>query len=277
MTEIILPQIPQHYVKVPKEIIKDTSLTEHRISTLIYLNYNQTWDKMVGYSPKHIIQWSGYKPNWRSGMKDNIYDKFKNCMSWFHQNGYILDFDEELFKQNTFQSSSLNKEKLSPQDNFGLIYDFEIEAIINYKSQYKPLNKSILLLLLSYIRAFTWIRKKEMTGHSELSKRDKPEVFHSKYETMAKIIGIRPKLISKATLILEELGIINTHRMPRYKDQDGNWHIGDIIFICPYRLVSSQNNGFISIDKEYDWEKELEYGINYLRECKYVSKKFYQE
>ena len=256
-----------------------SNLPEHRISALIYLNYNQTWDETANYSPIHMIQWSGYKPNWRTGKRDNIYDKFRNSMQWLFENGYILDFDEEIYVQNSFQSSLLNKEKLVPKNNFGIVYDFEIEIIMQYKSSYKPLNKSILLLLLSYIRAFTWTRYTTLTGHSEKSKKEKPEIFHSQFEIMENFIGIKAKMISKATKVLEELGIVKTHRMPSYQDQDGIWHTDDIIYICPYKLVTDEKTKIVRIcnKEEYDWHKELEYGIKYLRECKYSSKKFYQD
>lgn len=234
---------------------------------------------MVHYSPVYMIQWCAYKPNWRSvkNGKQNIYDKFLECMKWYFENGYIIDFDSDKYIRNIFQSSLLNKDRISPNKNFGLIYDFEIEAILKYQSSYKPLNKSILLLLLSYIRAYTWIRPNELTGHSEKSKKNKPEIFHSQYEVMENFIGVKSKMISKATKVLEELKIIKTHRMPSYKDSEGKWHTDDIIYICPYKIIS-QNKTFRLCEKEeYDWEKELEYGIQYLRECKYSSKKFYQE
>lgn len=272
-----LPYTVQHIVKVPKEVILANTIPEHRLSVLMYFNYNQTWDNTVHYSAIYMIQWSGYKPNWHRGTKENIYTKFKDCMQWFFDNGYIIDFDIDQYSQSKFQSSLINIEKMKPSDNFGIIYDFEIEIIKNYQSSYRPLNKSILLLLLSYIRAFTWKRTNELSGHSEKSKQSKPEIFYSQYQTMASFIGINRKMISRATIVLEQLGLIKTYRMPRYKDSNGNWHTDDIIYVCPYKYESKQSHIFKCSKKEYDYEKELEYGIKYLREQKYISKKFYQE
>lgn len=278
-TEIatVVPRIPNRYIKIPKEIILEKELSEHRISTLIYLNYNQTWDEMVHYSPTYMIQWCGYKANWRKGKKENIYDKFLNCMSWLHKNGYIIDFDAVAYTQNNFQSSLINMEKVLPENNFGVINDFEIEAIMNYKSTYKPLNKSILLLMLSYIRAFTWVRADLKTGYSESSKKNKPEIFHGQFEYMENFIGVRPKMISKATNVLEELGMIKTYRMPNYKDAQGHWHSDDIICVCPYKFVSCNDTLRLCEKEEYDWQKELDYGVSFLREQKYSSRKFYQD
>lgn len=252
-------------------------MPEHRISVLLYLNYNQTWDEMVHYSPIYMIQWCKYKANWHRGTKENIFTKFRDCMNWYFENGYILNFEKEKYIQSTFQSSLLNYEKLNPKSNFGILYDFEVEIINNYYSSYKPLNKSILLLLLTYIRAFTWKRTNEISGHSEKSKKRKPEIFYSQFTTIADFIGSNRKMIAKATTVLERLGLIKTHRMPRYKDSNGNWHTDDIIYICPYKYLL-RNNQIIQCSKEeYDYEKELEYGIQFLREQNYVSKKFYQD
>lgn len=258
-------------------MILANTIPEHRISIYLYFNYNQTWENMVHYSPIYMIQWCKYKPNWHRGTEENIYTKFKKCMNWYFENEYIVDFDKEKYIQTTFQSSLLNIEKLNPKNNFGIVYDFEIEKINNYVSTYKPLNKSILLLLLIYVRAFTWIRTNEMSGHSEGSKKRKPEIFYSQFTTIATFIGSNRKMIARATMVLEGLGLIKTYRMPRYKDSSGQWHTDDIIYICPYRYIL-RNNQIIKCSKEeYNYEKELEYGILFLREQKYVSKKFYQE
>ena len=272
-----MPDTIQHFIKVPKEVILENTIPEHRLSVFMYFNYNQTWDDTVHYSPIYMIQWSGYRPNWHRGTKDNIYTKFKTCMEWYFKNGYIIDFDKDKYSQAKFQSSLLNIEKIRPAKDFGMIFDFEVEIINSYQSSYKPLNKSILLLLLSYIRAFTWKRTNEITGHSEKSKKNKPEIFYSQFQTIAAFIGINRKMVSKATLVLEQLGLIKTYRMPRYKDSNDNWHTDDIIYICPYKYVSRNNKICKCTKEEYDYMKELEYGITFLKEKKYINKKFNQD
>ena len=62
-------------------------------------------------------------------------------------------------------------------------------------------------------------------------------------------IGSDRKMIAKATEVLEQLGLIKTHRMPRYKDSNDNWHTDDIIYICPYRYIW-RNNQIIQCTKE---------------------------
>lgn len=271
------PDTIKHFVKVPKEIILNKEMSEHRLSVLLYLIYNQTWDECVHYSPLYMLQWSGYKPNWDRHNKNNIYVKFKNCMEWYFKNGYIIDFDESRFIQSTFQSSLLNRDKINPTNNFGILYDFEIETINNYKSPYKPLNNSMLLLLLSYIRAFSWVRANETTGHSNNSKKEKPEIFHSQFQIIEQFTGISRKLVSRATDILEMLGLIKTYRMPKYKDDGGKWHTDDIIYVCPYKYISKNGKIRKCTQNEYNYEKELEHGIEFVEKKKYLQKKFYQD
>lgn len=277
ISKIILPDKIQRYVKVPKEIILAKDLPEHRISTLLYLNYNQTWDEVVHYSPIYMIQWSGYKPSWNRSNKSNIYEKFKSCMDWCFLNGYLLDYDETKYVQSKYQTSLLNIEKIRPADNFGLLYDFEIDFIKNYKSPYKNLNTSIILLILSYIRAFAWNRTNEVYDHSNTSKKEKPEIFHAQFQDMEYFTGISSRLISKVVDVLKNLGIVETYRMPNYKDSEGNWHNEDTIFVFLYKYKKKSSDICRCSNEEYDFKTELENGIEYIKNQKYSSKKFYQD
>ena len=189
----------------------------------------------------------------------------------------IIDFDKSRFVQNTLQSSLLNLDLIEPNKDFAIIYDFEYETIMEYDSPYKPLTKSVLLLVFSYIKAFTWNRFSSISGHSEKTKKSKPEIFHSQFEIMSQFIGIKPKMISKATEILEQMGLIKTHRMPSYQDSDGQWHTDDIIYVIPYKIIYQNKHFYICSKEEYDPKKELENGIIYLRNMKHISKKFYQD
>ncbi len=273
--KVVLPDTVQRYVKVPKEVILSKELSEHRVSMLLYFNYNQTWDEMVHYSPSYMIQWSGYKPTWNRNSENNIYEKFKLCMDWFFVNGYIIDYDKTKYTQTKYQTSLLNIERLRPDDNFGLLYDFEIELLKNYKSPYKTLNSSVLILVLSYIRAFAWSRTNEQYNHSDTSKKDKPEIFHSQFQDMEYFTGISKRLISKVVDVLECMGIVKTYKMPSYKDSEGNWHNEDTIFVFLYKY--KKNDSKIYKCNDYDYELELQNGIKFIKEQKYLSKKFYQE
>ena len=225
-----------------------------------------------------MIQWSGFSPTWDRHNKNNIYEKYKICMQWFFENGYLIDFDITKYKNQIFQSSLINIEKLIPEKDFGLLYDFEIQAIMNYTSDYKPLTKSMILLMVSYIRAFTWKRIDSISGHSIGSIKRKPEIFHCQIDTIATFIGIDRKKVRMCINVLSELGLLVSHKMPRFQDESGQWHTDETIFVCPYKYKTTKNDGIIKCSSdEYDYQKELEYGIMFLREQKYYSKKFYQD
>lgn len=276
--KIIIPDKVINYFKIPKDIILEKSIFEHRVMEFIYLYYNKTIEDNTHYSPTYMIQWSGYKPVWNRHNEKNIYQKYKTCMQWFFENGYLIDYDSCKYKNEIFQSSLLNMEKFNSDKDFGLLYDFEIKALKNYKSDYKPLTTSIILLVFSYIRAFTWKRINEVSGHSDKSMRRKPEICHGQITYMADYIGVSRQLFVKSIKVLAQFGFITSHKMPRFQDETGQWHTDETIFICPYKFKSTKNDGIKKCSSgEYDYQKELEYGIMFLREQKYSSKKFYQD
>ena len=268
---------PTHFYKIPKEVILAKSLAGHRISGFLYFYCNKTQEDTVHYCPTYMIQWCGYKPLWDRHNKNNIYIKFKSCMQWFFENGYLIDFDIEQYKNSVFQSSLLNMEKLIPDKEFGIIYDFEVKKIMGYESDYRPLTKSILLLILSYIRAFTWKRADSFSGHSEKSMKRKPEICHGQITYMSDFIGITRQMFIRGENVLSDLGLIVSHKMPRYKDESGQWHTDETLFVCPYKYKTVKNKIVKCTNEEYDYQKELENGIIFLREQKYSSKKFYQD
>lgn len=268
-------QIPINYIKIPKDVILAKSLPEHRISVFSYLCFNQTWEQKAHYSPAYMIEWCGYRPNWNRSNKNNIYEKFKCCMQWYFDNNYLVSFKKDEFIQNNFQSSKVNTQKIRPERDYGLIYDFEFKKIIEYKSSYKPLNSSLLLLLLAYIRAYTWIRFTSISGYTSKTKKNKPEIFYSQYKTIGEFIGVSERLVSKATDVLIELGFVTTYRLPCYLNQDGEWRTNDIIYVCPYKII--RNKESLVYLKDYDWKKELENGIQFLQSKKREEKKFFQE
>lgn len=199
-------------------------------------------------------------------------------MEWFYSKGYIIDFNKDLFTGNTFQCSLAYEEKIRPDSNFGLIYDFELETINSYTSKYRAVNKSTLLLVLSYIRLNTWVRKTDLTGHSEKSKKSKPEICNRQLVEIANDLGLSSNLVSKSLTTLEEFNFVASKAMPRFQDELGNWHTEDTIFVAPYKFrVISEGKIVQSSKEEYDYEKEIAYGIKFLQERKYSSKKFYQE
>ena len=108
----MLPSHPKHFIKIPKEIILNQELSEHRVFAFLYLIYNQTLENNVHYSSQYMIQWCGYKPVWNRSRKENIHTKFKDCMNWFLDNEYISELENELESEPVEQSNLAVEEDL---------------------------------------------------------------------------------------------------------------------------------------------------------------------
>lgn len=275
--------MPKLYLKVPKELILEKELNEKRIDCFSFIYFNSTLEKRVNYSMNYMIEWCGFTPQKRKAKSDSAYigNKFNIIMMWLYQHNYLINFNTNKFLGNNFQSSLINTNYLHPENGYGLIYDFEINKIREYHSTYKTMTKSILLLVLSYLRLKLWIRKNGKIAYTKNYEKDKPEICHKQIIEISNDLGISSKLISRAIYILEEFGIIVTKSMPRFKDEIGNWHTDDTIFANRYKFViyfdiESQTRT-IKLDKNYNYEKEISYGVEFLKEKKYYSRKFYQE
>ncbi len=240
---------------------------------------NETRDGTVHHSPIQILRWCGYSATWdkhKNKGKPNTFTAIAQCMGWFHESGYILDFNEKRFQRDNHEISRLNTEMFRPDGNFGILYDFEIQRIMDCHISYRPLTKSIVLLVLSYIRAYTWIRQSDISGHSPTSMKEKPEIFYSQYTLMGTFIGVAPRMISKAVDILADLGLLISHRLPNYKTVSNEWRTNDVIFVCPYKIQTANDELIVLDGSSYDYKKELENGIAFLRSDGYAAKKFYQ-
>ena len=274
---------PKLAYKIPKEIILDKNLPECRTIQYCYLQGNITKAMTIPYSLESMMNFCGYKWNPTKGRSksNTTFTKILICMEHFNDNGYLYDFDKECFTVNNYNSVMFSEEKMNPSTNYGIVYDFEISNImdfLNSNPEFKT-KQGEIFLLLSYIRAFCFMRKnleKEYLSHAERSKQEKPEIFCSNFKTMAFYLGMTEKSVSKWTDVLEDsLGIIKTHRIPKYKDTDGNWHTSDVVYVFNYKYLYSNNN-FI-LDTEYDPDQEIKNGIKFIRENQYETKKFNQE
>lgn len=253
----ISPPIPKYFAKIPIDLILAKDLNEMRILCFHYLNQNITADDTVMYCANYMIQFCGYKNHINRNRKVNTYTKLMDCMNWFHRNGYIVDFDAQKYKGVVFQCSYADRDKIRSPERFGIIYDFEIKRILEYKADYKPLSSSILLLVLSYIRVMTWRRKND--------KDIKPEICRKKYTDIATDIGISERLVSRAVHTLAELGFVAIRTTPNYQNDGGEWRTEDTLFATPYKFIS-KSEGFVLADKEqYDFKVEIEKGLKQLQ------------
>lgn len=245
-----------------------------------YFAAKRSFDGTVGFSCDSVVEWCRYRPNYDDKNKKINY-QIKELICELSKSGYnyFNMIDEKSIKKNNYTEARLNIEKFELPPQFALIYLDEIYKIQNIKditSKIDPklgrknnkVSPPILLLILSYLRMNMLRREKNYIGKFS----DKPEFCFRMYKTIEADLGISSRYISQGIEILEDLGLIVTYTMPRYKDDDGNWHTEVTLFADRYRRTDKGD----SFRDDYDYEQELKWGMEYVNEKKWLKKKFYQ-
>lgn len=251
---------------IPKDLIYDKTINENRIAVYSYFFIRQGLDDTVGFSSNHLVKWCGYSIDYHKG---RINEKINTIVNQLSENNYFNL--EGHVSADILTIANLNQEKFCPDSQFALIYDDELDKIRNFKKHTKDVTRmssSILLLVLSYLRVNMLRRQDKYIGN----KSDKPEFCYRYYINIEKDIGISNRYISRAVKILSEMGILAYMELPRYKDENGNWHTEVTLFADKYRYKDNSK----SLDNDYDYQQELQWGVDYIKEKKYASKKFYQ-
>jgi len=223
------------FIRIPRSLIYDKELGDKRI---------------VVYSSMLFTCWDSKKCNINKLIDDCCYARgrvlngveyqFKEIIKCFNEKNYI-SIDKKPSDSFSFQIES-------PKNSFGVIYEFEYRKILNYriiaKKDSRRINHAHLLLLLSYIR----LNMDKQIG--------KPVMHFSMIGIISKNIGISVRSIATALRILEELSIIHSEELPRYKDKNGNWHSNVRIFI------NMEQCSLIATNTNYDWQEETVRAIN---------------
>jgi|GEM_PF-7119338 len=204
----------------------------------------------VGYSREQIINWLGFKRNRNiNGIDKQIdgiikqleTDKYLNCDTEIHHN--------------KFSKVTLDKYKLYPDNQFALINSDELYKIIdfkNYISKTDRMTSSILLLVLSYI-------KLNLSNRAEnQSIKDKPEMACGFLKYIAKEISLSDRKMENAVKMLNQLDIIYSEELPRYKNDEGEWRSNRTIFVNKYKYKNGNKV------KDYNYKEELEYGKKFI-------------
>lgn len=249
------------YFLVPKKIIYEYELSEKRIIVYIYFASKQGLDDTVGFSCDSIVKWAGYKTNYH---KNKINDEISNLVNSISENGFFA-LDGNIIGNN-FVEAQLNIEEFYPDNQFALIYNNELEKIINFKQYTKDVNRmnsSILLLVLSYLRSNMLRRQAEYNS----DKSDKPEFCYRMYKDIEADIGLSSRYISRAVKILDEMGILAYKILPRWKDESDNWHTEVTLFANRYKYKDNR------LDDSYNYEQELEWGEEYIKDKKHYKQK----
>ena len=245
-----------NYVKIPKEIIYDTSLTDKRVIIFSYLCARRSLDDSVAFSITELCHWSKLKPNYRDGKINQKYYKTLLLLSHLDYFTEHTDFESLISEHKNsieYLKVELNIEKFDIPDKFAIIYFDELEAILNYKEelQYSDIDLSrmssaYILLVLAYIRV------------NINRSNDKPLCCYRQYKTISDEIGISERYISRAVEILDALNIIKYVPMKRrkYTSNGEEKFITTSKVFADYRHFKKHGDNHI-VDQNYDYKDEI--------------------
>lgn len=254
-----------NYVKIPREIIYDTALSDKRVIIFSYLCARRSLDDTVAFSTKELCNWSKIKPNYRAGKINQKYYEVLLLLSHYGYFNECPDFEKCLTEgsnSDKFRKVKLNIDKFDIPDGFGIIYFDELDKIINFKEELantkidtSRISSAHLLLILSYIR---------VNLNRDPSK---PLCCYRHYKRIHEDTGVSDRYVSKSLEILKAMGIINYITMQRIRHKDKH---GDISFtttpkiFADYRHFAKDSKGNQIIDSEYDSEAEIQKQIKYM-------------
>ncbi len=253
-----------NYVKIPKEIIYDTALSDKRVIIFSYLCARRSLDDTVAFSTTELCHWSKLKPNYRDG---KINQKYYNTLLLLADQNYFETFPdfEKCLKEHTnsvkYLQVKLNIEKFDIPDRFGIIYFDELEKILNFKEELEGtsvdtirMSSSYILLLLSYLRL--------NMNRSSTS----PLCCYRHYKTISDETGLSERYVGRIVEILDALEIIKSKAMKRIKDSTSTRekYITTPKVFADYRHFTKDSYGNQVIDQTYDCNKEIEKQIELL-------------
>lgn len=222
------------YIRIPRSLIYNKELGDKRVLSYSSLLFH-CWDEKRCDIPE-LLSFCGFSDNRHSYA---VSSEFAELFQKFDLAKYI-NIKSKTKNYFTFFSEP-------PKRSFGIIYKNEFAQILEYRKIQKEnrvrINHSHLVLILSYIR----LNMERQPG--------KPVIHFSMLKTIAENVGISPRSVTTAINILESLSIIHHEPLPRYRDEDGNWHTNIKIFV---------NIGNVNNVTGYDWQQETQRAINYL-------------
>lgn len=252
-----------NYVKIPKEIIYDTSLTDKRVIIFSYLCARRSLDDTVAFSITELCHWSQLKPNYRDGKINQKYYQTLLLLSHLDYFTEYPDFNSLISEHKNsieYLKVKLNIEKFDIPDKFAIIYFDELEMILNYKEELENtdidlsrMSSAYILLVLSYLRV-------NMNRAN-----DKPLCCYRQYKTISDDIGISERYVSRVIDILDAMNIVKCVPMKRRKYTSN----GEEKFITTSKVFADyrhykKNGDMHIIDQDYNYKEEISKQIEIL-------------
>lgn len=213
------------YVKVPRGLIEEKSIGDKRV--LIYLA--AVFSNCEENSIDGLVKDCGYSLDRHAG---TVLSQFDDVIGQLMGKGFLQLADGRMTCGGT-------------NDCFGIVYRDEFDRILRARDAHRRterrVNPAHTLLLLSCVRCYM-LRTGIAPHYSNLLKR------------ISENIGISVRSISGCVRTLEDLDILHSEELPRYKDENGLWHSNVRIF------VNRQSHGG-NLSREYDWQAVTKRGI----------------
>ena len=193
----------QEFITIPFSLIANRDFGDKRVLVYASILFSD-WD---GKNIEELVSYSRFSTRRDSG---SVLHQYKILIQQLIQNQYLIK-DETGIRCRQFC------------DSFGIIKYEEFERILQARDKSVScgfrINHSHILLLLAHIRL--WLVR-QSNGHA----------FYSNLLTrISNSIGVSVRNITKSLKVLEELNIVYSQELPRYKDSSGRWHSNTRVFI----------------------------------------------
>ena len=236
------------YFSVPDSVILDADANDKRVTAFSFFSIRRGLDRGVSFSINSIVKWIGRKQNRNS---NGINGKLIQAIERLRDDEYI-SFSDKLTNSSCIDAT-FNTCKVSEECNrgrFAVIYFDELKKILDYKNPNSKdafLNNDVILLVFAYLRMEIYRRSNSLRpeeiniGNKRSHELDVetrrircPEAYDCYYYEIAEKLGISARTVSKAVVVLNELGLIYSESLPRV-NVDGKWRTDRTIFCNAYR------------------------------------------
>ena len=229
-----------NYVKIPRHVIE--SNYDNPLALLVFscLYIHRGLNDIANTSILQLIRECGYKPDKHKG---KIYDRIIYVLEDFKACGYIEYESLDLKRGNSLIEISINSSCFDSPSSFAIIWLHELEKIQLQNTIKQKVKPEYLILLLSYMR----VNKMRRQKYDDIQRH--PEIFYKHQKIISQDIFLSYTTLRRCIETLEQLNIIATAPIDRFRDPNGKWHTNVTVFV----------------DKYDGWEVEIKNGIRLLK------------
>lgn len=229
-----------NYIKYPRDIIEMKGLDTRRMAVFTYLAQHRALDDTVQITLNYLTRKSGYIPDSHVG---KINSQINIILDTLESIGYFVLLEGN-YSGDKFCVLRLNTENFDIGKGYSCISLKELDLLFSHKSNKNNTSFSNLILTLAHIR----VNKLRRSDNQQGDPKKKPEFFYRQIKSIASDIGLSERTVSKCIQALNDLDIIVSRPMQRYKDKYDHWHTDVTLFV----------------DKFEGWEDELRWGEEFL-------------